>query len=202
MNYSASYSELGKQYKDASNLSARQRIYRFAKVGGEPWPRWVFDRLELPRDARVLELGCGNGFLWKANADRIPAGWKIVLTDASQGMVDEARRALGDVPRRFAFQRVGADSLPFPDAIFDGVIANHMLYHLPDGDRDRAIGEVHRVLCAGGVFHAATNGERHLRQLKDLIDAFVALPEGMVWRTTGRFGWRTERRNCGAILRM
>jgi len=39
---------------------------------------------------------------------------------------------------------------------FDGVIANHMLYHVPD--RAQASGELRRVLRAGGHLYAATNG--------------------------------------------
>ena len=35
-------------------------------------------------------------------------------------------------------------ALPFPEACFDAVIANHMLYHVPD--RPRALAEVQRVL--------------------------------------------------------
>ena len=46
------------------------------------------------------------------------------------------------------------------------VVANHMLYHVPD--RTRAIGEVWRVLKPGGRFCAVTNGERHLFELRRL----------------------------------
>ena len=38
--------------------------------------------------------------------------------------------------------------LPFPDASFDAVIANHMLFHVED--RPRALGEIVRVLRPDG----------------------------------------------------
>jgi SAM-dependent methyltransferase len=190
-NYSSSVSELEKQYKDASNLSARQRIYRFAKSGNAPWPRWVFDHLEFPERAHVLELGCGNAALWKSNVDRIPAGWEITLTDFSPGMLDEARAALEGAARRFTFQRMDAQSIAFGDGSFDGVIANHMLYHVPRPERDRVIAEVRRVLRDGGTFFAATNGQNHLREIKDLIDACVAPPpsdpDTAMWLGVGSF---------------
>jgi hypothetical protein len=42
----------------------------------------VFDQLTgLPQQSRILELGCGPSWLWRHNGDRIPAGWRVVLTD-------------------------------------------------------------------------------------------------------------------------
>src|SRR5690242_11207998 len=114
------------QYRDASNLNARSAIYRFATTQEAPWPRWVFDQFsgELPAQARILELGCGDGALWKKNRDRTPAGWRVVLCDLSPGML-EATGELG-----FARVRADAATLPFAPASFDAVIANHMLYHM------------------------------------------------------------------------
>ena len=57
----ASGSQLAEQYKDETNLSARQRLYRFRDPRATPWPRWVFEQLDLPANARVLEVGCGTG---------------------------------------------------------------------------------------------------------------------------------------------
>jgi ubiquinone/menaquinone biosynthesis C-methylase UbiE len=50
----------------------------------------------------------------------------------------------------------------------DAVIANHMLYHVPD--RPKAIAEIYRVLKPGGYLFAATNGENHLSELDDLYN--------------------------------
>jgi len=53
--------------------------------------------------------------------------------------------------------------LPFGDESFDVVIANHMLYHVPD--RPRAFAEIRRVLAPDGVFHASTNGRGFMQEL-------------------------------------
>lgn len=65
----------------------------------------------------------------------------------------------------FARRVAAADAraVPLPDAAFDCVVANWMLYHVPD--RDRAIAEAARVLRPGGVFVAATFSERNLDEL-------------------------------------
>lgn len=56
--------------------------------------------------------------------------------------------------------------LPFPDATFDRVVANHMLYHV--SDRPAALREAARVLRGAGVFIATTNGRNHLAELNAL----------------------------------
>ena len=178
VDYSASLPQVARQYRDSSNLSARQRIYHFAKPGPS-WQEWVFDQLKLPGNAAVLELGCGNAMLWKRNMARVSAGWRVTLSDASAGMIAAAQKELGKDGERFSFARFDAQAIPFGDASFDAVVANHMLYHVPD--RDRTFAEARRVLGRNGVFFVATNGRTHLHELKELIDRFV--PAG--WEDAG-----------------
>src|SRR5689334_986149 len=118
------------QYKDSTNFNARVELHRRFGTNPLSWHRWVFNQFELGTEATILELGCGPGWLWLANHDRIPSGWEITLTDASSGMVEAARQQLKFRP--FHFQQVDAQELPFDSASFDAVIANHMLYHLTD----------------------------------------------------------------------
>jgi ubiquinone/menaquinone biosynthesis C-methylase UbiE len=152
------------QYKDASNLDARAMIHQRFSTNSYGWFRWVFDTLlKLPQDARILELGCGNGLMWKGNIDRIPTGWKITLSDLSSGMLDAAWRNLVVTGRAFQFKEIDAQSIPFEDEAFDAVIANHMLYHVPD--RPRAIAEIKRVLKSGGLIIATTVGEHHMKEM-------------------------------------
>ena len=164
------------QYRTAANLAARQRIYRYA-TNDVNWHAWVFDQVRplLPENARVLELGCGNGALWRENVARVPVGWDVTLSDLSAGMLDDARQALGERVSRFRFARVDAQTVPFPDQTFDAVVANHMLYHVPD--RPRAYGEIGRVLKPGGRLIAATNGDGHVIEIRNLIADFVPVRE-------------------------
>lgn len=156
------------QYKDSSNLDARLAIHQKFSTNPQGWHRWVFDQLlQLPAHANILELGCGNAILWKQNADRIPAGWNITLTDLSDGMLDSAWRNLVVTGRSFKFERCDAQSIPYADDTFDAVIANHMLYHVPN--RRLALMEMHRVLKNDGVLFAATLGGNHMRELWDLL---------------------------------
>ena len=162
---------LTRQYRDASNLQARAALHARYGTNPHPWQRWVFDQLDLPAEARVLELGCGPASLWVENMSRIPAGWRITLTDLSPGMIEEARRSLPPADPRFDLQVADAQHLPFADKTFDAVIANHMLYHVPD--RPLALSEIARVLALGGTLYAATNGRGNLRELRALRDRFA-----------------------------
>ncbi len=158
------------QYRDAANLNARIALHARFATDAYPWHCWVFDQLALPAAARVLELGSGPGRLWIENADRIPHDWEIVLSDLSPGMVADAQANLATAGRSFQLEQVDAQTIPFPAADFDAVIANHMLYHVPD--RARALAEIRRVLRPGGRLYATTVGERHMSELANLVRPF------------------------------
>jgi len=156
------------QYKNSANLEARIEVHRRFSTNTYGWCRWVFDALaKLPDDAKILELGCGPGLLWQENASRIPAGWNITLSDLSPGMLDAAWRNLVITGRTFKFEEIDAQSIPFENEAFDAVIANHMLYHVPD--RSKAIAEIKRVLKPGGRLIATTIGRGHLKELNEWL---------------------------------
>jgi SAM-dependent methyltransferase len=161
---------VSRQYRNAENLNARIALHLRFSTNPYGWLHWVFDQFHLPPRCRILELGCGPGDLWGENLGRIPAGWEITLSDSSTGMVDQARKNLADRSRVFQFDVIDAQSIPLPEASFDAVIADHMLYHVPD--RPRAFSEIRRVLKAGGRLFASTIGQNHLRELAELISRF------------------------------
>ncbi len=154
------------QYKDASHLNARIHLHQRFSTNSYGWFRWVFDQLDLPLDAIILELGCGPGIFWLENKARIPSGWQITLSDFSPGMVREAKNNLNLFGADLYYASSNAMAIPFANATFDVVIANHMLYHVPD--RQTAFKEINRVLKPNGRLLAATNGKNHLRELDEI----------------------------------
>jgi ubiquinone/menaquinone biosynthesis C-methylase UbiE len=161
---------LNDQYKDASNLGARQSLHDRFSTNKYGLHRWIFDLFHLAPNSRILELGCGPGTLWLHNLHRIPDGWDVTLSDFSPGMLQKALQNLGNSGHPFKFQVVDAQAIPFENENFDAVIANHMLYHVPD--RAKALSEIRRILRPGGRFYASTIGRAHLRELYDLMEQF------------------------------
>ena len=179
---------LAEQYRNGSNLNARIQLHARFSTNHYGLHRWVFDQLDLAPESRILELGCGTAALWRENLDRLPAGWEVMFSDLSPGMVQEARRSLASCQQALAFAVIDAQAIPFREASSDGVIANHMLYHVPD--RRKALAEIRRVLKPGGRFYASTIGRAHLRELGDLVDRF--LPEGEHWGVSTAEGFLLE----------
>jgi SAM-dependent methyltransferase len=167
------------QYRTTTNLRARIALHRRFSTSPLSYPRWVFDGYDFGDDADVLEVGCGDAMIWRENRDRIPDGWRLTLTDLSDGMVGAARDALGD---RARYGVADVAELPFDDGAFDAVIANHMLFHVED--RTRALGELRRVLRPGGRFVATTIGVDHLLELRELAPP---QPGGQWAHARGRF---------------
>jgi len=167
------------QYRDSTNLDARVVIHERFSTNSYGWFHWIFDTLtKLPERAVILELGCGPGYLWSHCVNRIPSGWRITLSDLSPGMVDAAWRNLVVTGHAFQFKEIDAQSIPFEDETFDAVIANHMLYHVPD--RPKAIAGIRRVLKPGGILIATTVGEDHMKQM---MDWYRQVHIGKIWES-------------------
>lgn len=96
---------------------------------------------QLPADARILDAGCGTGFLSRACPDRA-----IVGVDPSP----DARAAwpTDAVPRTAA---ADLTALPFPDHTFAAVACLDVIYHARVPSDAAALAEIARTLAPGGV---------------------------------------------------
>jgi SAM-dependent methyltransferase len=159
------------QYQDGSNLDARFELHSRFSANKQGWMQWIFDQLQFSSSSRILDLGCGSAHLWLENLGRVPTSWDITLSDLSRGMVREAQENLKDSLGDFECLVIDAQSIPFEVGSFDGVIANHMLYHVPN--LEKALEEIRRVLKPGGFFYSTTVGKSHMAELYDLISRFA-----------------------------
>jgi ubiquinone/menaquinone biosynthesis C-methylase UbiE len=151
------------QYSTPDNLSIRAHLHANYSTNPIGWLNWVFQEIDFSNACQVLEVGCGPGYLWFENISGLPEQTEIILSDLSEGMLDQSRQTLGCF-FPFRYLVVDAQRIPFAESFFDLVIANHMLYHLPD--IQAAIREFRRILKPEGRLYAATNGKQHLREIQ------------------------------------
>src|SRR5688500_9619738 len=123
---------------------------------------------ELPRGARILEVGCGGGQLAVEIAEERP-DVSPVGVDLSPAQVARAARRARHLGERARFVQGDAQALAFPDASFDAVVSIGSIKHWPDPRRGLA--ECARALAPGGhlVVVEVDRGCRH-----DDARAFVA----------------------------
>ena len=147
---------VNRQYATSDRLRTRIGLHEKYSVNPQPFAEWIFDQYQLRPGDAILYVGCGTGQMWRGRVERLPEGCRLTLTDLSPGMVDSARAMLAGAPG-VEFGCADIQALPFEDESMDVVIANMMLYHVPE--LGRGLSEVRRVLRAGGRFYCATFGE-------------------------------------------
>jgi SAM-dependent methyltransferase len=146
------------EYSNEKRLEARIRVWTEFLDG----PSVVDVAYEAVAEARphdVLEVGAGWGDLAVRIRDTV--GARVTATDLSSRMTTLLHQR--DLP----VARVDARRLPFADDEFDVVVANAMLYHMPDPAV--AVHEFARVLRPGGRLVATTFGADHLHEVWKLV---------------------------------
>jgi ubiquinone/menaquinone biosynthesis C-methylase UbiE len=157
-------------YEPFPNIESRNVLQECVEVPA------LVRSLRLPRDARILEVGCGRGIALPPLAE-LCRPRALVGLDFDAALLAVARERLRD--RGVDAQLVHGDvrALPFPARSFDVVIDFGTCYHVPD--RDRALAEIARVLAPGGRFVHETR-----------LSQKLAHPV----RSRGRLPWRAAPR--------
>lgn len=123
--------------------------YHFArgKLGGDPAFRHFLEARLIPEDARVLDLGCGQGLLAAllraAGAPRVAAyrGLELMARDVAR-----AHRALGE-----SCGVTQGDIRAAPYGTADAVVILDVLHYMPLSDQDRVLTRVRDALAPSGT---------------------------------------------------
>lgn len=99
----------------------------------------------LPRDARVLEVGCGRGVALPALAQKLQPA-ELVGLDCDPEVLATAQARTGGVARLI---EADAGKMPFQDASFDLVFDFGTFYHCTGPEK--MLAEIARVLAPGGT---------------------------------------------------
>ena len=115
---------------------------------------------------RILDLGCGDGFLTRRIAE---SGATVVGVDNSPQMIAAAKERGVDA------RHVSGEALPF-DREFDAVFSNAALHWM--SDHDAVLRGVHRALKPGGRFVAECGGQGNIAAIRVALLA-VLTPLGI-----------------------
>src|SRR3989338_4836703 len=89
------------------------------------WVRYIqrklMEELKLDNKTKVLDVGCGTGYLLLQLSSKIKIG-KIIVIDISPKMLKEAQKKVNNI-RNVKLRRAEAERLPFPDNTFDYVLS-------------------------------------------------------------------------------
>ena len=121
--------------------------------------RTVFHLLEIHKEGRVLEVGCGAGNVM----EKAPGG-KLFGIDISYSVLYKARRKLKGMA--FLFQG-DAQNLPFKDKIFTYVICSEVLEDLLDPSI--ALSEIARILTKEGIAVISIPNELWINRIKKIL---------------------------------
>jgi len=113
----------------------------------------------------LLDAGCGTGNYIEQVKDRVG---EIYGLDLNKGMLEQARKKFTNCPN-VRLVRGSVTNIPFPDRSFHVAIANLVLHHLDDPNRQprwenlkNALSEIYRVLKPGGVFAISTTAPEQM----------------------------------------
>jgi ubiquinone/menaquinone biosynthesis C-methylase UbiE len=100
----------------------------------------LIETYALPANARVLDVGCGRGFLLHELKQLLP-GCTVAGFDISEFGLSTAKKEV----QPYLFRHDARDSFPFPDRAFDLAISINALHNLPPQEVTRALAEMERV---------------------------------------------------------
>ncbi len=118
-----------------------------------PMAEWSFTQFDIPKEADILDIGCGGGYNIKRMLTRCSKG-KMVGFDISEESVKKARKVNKNEPR-VEVVRGSVEKMPFNADSFDLVTAFETVFFWPNTEEN--IKEVFRVVKPGGRFVVINN---------------------------------------------
>jgi trans-aconitate 2-methyltransferase len=163
------------------------------------WGRTVVGRLELSGAEIVLDAGCGSGRVTEELLRRLPEG-RVIALDASESMLEQARKRLASANGRVRFVRadlleLGPDLLG-ADAPVDGVFSTATFHWITD--HDWLFRNIAGVLRPGGQLVAQCGGKGNLDRLLRIVRSLGAKRAG-TWLYASPDETSARLRNAGFV---
>jgi SAM-dependent methyltransferase len=136
----------------AREMADESMVRNLAAQAEAIWPqeKLLFERYHLPRDAHILDAGCGTGEITRRLSEMYPQA-SVLGVDIIDAHLDMARSRCADSGDRVSFENRSIFDLRLPSGSFDLVVCRHVLQAIPHADR--AISELARAAKRGGWLH-------------------------------------------------
>lgn len=177
MAYKSSY-DLDRPWKQVMEELADDDVHEEFYASRNPFVSYMHNRriavicdlIEREAATRVLEVGCGDGFVLEALSEK---------TDAELTGIELSETRLARARRRAPGARLvlgDARQLPFASDAFDLVICTEVLEHIPEPER--AINEIRRVTRVGGIAVVTVPNETNWRMGRAMLLRFpIRIPD-------------------------
>lgn len=110
---------------------------------------WIPERLHEAKASRILDLGCGSGWLSVFLARE---GFKVTGIDVADHALDLGAQWANMEDLKIQFDVGDLGDLPYQDGSFDGIVANSIIEHLPLSLALVAMEKLKKVVVPGGIF--------------------------------------------------
>ena len=119
-------------------------------LGHSPMAKWTFKQFDIPKDADIVDIGCGGGANVKRMLALAPNG-HVFGVDISEESVKKTKKVnKAELGKRCRVFQGSVEKLPFKNGVLDLATAFETVYFWPD--LVSSFQEVKRVLKEGGRF--------------------------------------------------
>jgi demethylmenaquinone methyltransferase/2-methoxy-6-polyprenyl-1,4-benzoquinol methylase len=136
------------------------------------WKRYFIATSNIQPGQRVLDVAGGTGDITALIRKRVGSSGSVVLSDINESMLEVGRKRLEDrgLVGNIEYSVANAEELPFDDGEFDAVTIAFGLRNVTD--KDKALGEMHRVLKPAGRLLILEFSQVEFEGLKKIYDAY------------------------------
>ncbi len=135
------------------------------------WLGTLKRNLRYPQGAKVLDVGCGTGFLSLLLAE---LGFAVTGVDFAEDMMAEARKKAAAKGLAIDFLHGDAESPPVPPKSFQAVVSRHLLWTLPNPEKTMAnwmnlLAPGGQVVVIDGVWTPRSTSAKLMYKIADLV---------------------------------
>jgi ubiquinone/menaquinone biosynthesis C-methylase UbiE len=150
---------------------------------------------------RVLDVGCGTGWLTRRAAEIVGPGGAACGIDAAPDMIRVAMQEAARTRNAAQFKLAAIEALPFGNTSFDIVVASLVIHHLPPDLKAIGLAEIYRVLKPGGRV-LAVEPDRPEHRLWRIVFSPIALHPNLRDHLRGRTAEILRNAGFGSVTRV